>query len=778
MDAVKGTLFLKEKGEVIASVETVSGGDEVWVGRSHQCGLRCREDDLSVSGHHARVFWDGNDLWIEDGGSRNGIYHNGEKIEVAHKFLAGEQIALGDCTLTWEREVEREGGEKRWRRTEEGCHRLELRFGKRTGERVELVAGKDGKPFSIGSAEDCSLRLQDEFVSSHHCHFEVKLGGDCWVYDDGGANGTVVNGAALRQKGRLLKDGDRISVAQFDFLFLDRTKPHRRFGLAAKVAAVLLSLALIATIYIVHSILSESASVLMVRARMAAANADFDTATELLNDVRGSREGGKYGLQVRALERQIVRWRATSAAWRKIQADLSAGEFDSARDRLEPLLCESADDWTWNGDAGLRERDLAETAAKVLHLYFDAKDAVQSRFDGRPAQGIARVREVEEKVEREGGGECDFLKPLSSQLTILKSQLSSIRNGFAEVDGILAGLGRANPDPAAAAAGLRAIADDTNRLASVRSYAERHVKTCSDLAEALKQVVAVRKLVCDLKLTDAVRQVTEVVTPPADLCAHHPQFSVLRKKIEEDIVEAQRMARALKPMVVGLRSVEPILEKACKPSVWEEALADNPFARPLPRVRREKPAGAYDDVFGIEYGYAALRALPNDPDGLVLRLMRFTPLVVSAREAFQRVRAFGQFVNAGPAWLNAGKIGEIVESSNRRIVELSESSNRLNRQIVERRSTESTSQTSQTFSNRKFLLAGLATILLSPERDEKLVERVVRERDELHRRVMDLVGHDEAAALKIAIPGDPAVHSAWASWGNRRIVESSNGRNN
>ena len=95
MSANACTIYLKEKDEVIASVETAPGGDEIWIGRSHECALRCRPDDLTVSGHHARLFWDGDGLWIEDAGSRNGLLHNGVKLELAHKLLAGELIALG-----------------------------------------------------------------------------------------------------------------------------------------------------------------------------------------------------------------------------------------------------------------------------------------------------------------------------------------------------------------------------------------------------------------------------------------------------------------------------------------------------------------------------------------------------------------------------------------------------------------------------------------------------------------------------------------------------------
>ena len=55
-------------------------------------------NDKLVSGRHARLRWDGAGWWLEDLGSKNGTFVNGERIAAfaAHKVALGSKIQLGD----------------------------------------------------------------------------------------------------------------------------------------------------------------------------------------------------------------------------------------------------------------------------------------------------------------------------------------------------------------------------------------------------------------------------------------------------------------------------------------------------------------------------------------------------------------------------------------------------------------------------------------------------------------------------------------------------------
>src|SRR5258708_38905427 len=55
-------------------------------------------NDKLVSGRHARLRWDGAGWWLEDLGSKNGTFVNGERIAAlaAQKIALGSKIQLGD----------------------------------------------------------------------------------------------------------------------------------------------------------------------------------------------------------------------------------------------------------------------------------------------------------------------------------------------------------------------------------------------------------------------------------------------------------------------------------------------------------------------------------------------------------------------------------------------------------------------------------------------------------------------------------------------------------
>jgi pSer/pThr/pTyr-binding forkhead associated (FHA) protein len=76
------------RGEVVA----VDG--EITVGRGGGCAL-VLADDHYASTVHARVFRRGNDLFVEDLGSRNGTYVNGERIASTTRVRRGDRVQFG-----------------------------------------------------------------------------------------------------------------------------------------------------------------------------------------------------------------------------------------------------------------------------------------------------------------------------------------------------------------------------------------------------------------------------------------------------------------------------------------------------------------------------------------------------------------------------------------------------------------------------------------------------------------------------------------------------------
>lgn len=68
--------------------------DEITVGRAAGCGVVLTEDTF-VSQVHARLFSRGKDTYVEDLGSTNGTYVNGQRIGEATRLHRGDRVQFG-----------------------------------------------------------------------------------------------------------------------------------------------------------------------------------------------------------------------------------------------------------------------------------------------------------------------------------------------------------------------------------------------------------------------------------------------------------------------------------------------------------------------------------------------------------------------------------------------------------------------------------------------------------------------------------------------------------
>jgi DNA-binding NtrC family response regulator len=78
--------------------------EPVTLGRGHDCAIRL-EDPL-ISRHHARVFRSEGKWWIEDLGSRNRTFVNGQELVSPHLLRHDDRIEIGGITLFFEGDME------------------------------------------------------------------------------------------------------------------------------------------------------------------------------------------------------------------------------------------------------------------------------------------------------------------------------------------------------------------------------------------------------------------------------------------------------------------------------------------------------------------------------------------------------------------------------------------------------------------------------------------------------------------------------------------------
>ena len=92
---------------VVVAPETERGRSypvdgDVTIGRGGGCAVPLTFDTF-VSQVHARAFDRDGTLWIEDLGSRNGTYVNGEQVHEPTKLTKGARVQVGETVLEVER---------------------------------------------------------------------------------------------------------------------------------------------------------------------------------------------------------------------------------------------------------------------------------------------------------------------------------------------------------------------------------------------------------------------------------------------------------------------------------------------------------------------------------------------------------------------------------------------------------------------------------------------------------------------------------------------------
>jgi pSer/pThr/pTyr-binding forkhead associated (FHA) protein len=215
-------------------------GTEVLAGRDPACGTFLQGDEAkTVSGRHARFFFDDDKWYVEDAGSRNGTYLAARKLAAgARQALAvGDVIGLG---LTGTQLSVREavgkvfaatmlesappprpvgGGSVPTARSEAirpGIRDIgageELRIVLRGVQSGARISGQ-GEAITIGRALECLIRVEGESATSvSRVHTEISVvNGEVTLRDGGSRHGTYVNGTKT-DGATPLKEGDVIML--------------------------------------------------------------------------------------------------------------------------------------------------------------------------------------------------------------------------------------------------------------------------------------------------------------------------------------------------------------------------------------------------------------------------------------------------------------------------------------------------------------------------------------------------------------------------------------
>ena len=79
-----------------ARIEVPEGGLDIGRAEENQVVL----PDDGVSRFHARLLYDNGSLWLQDAGSRNGVFVNGVRVTGHQALRVGDEIKIADHTFT------------------------------------------------------------------------------------------------------------------------------------------------------------------------------------------------------------------------------------------------------------------------------------------------------------------------------------------------------------------------------------------------------------------------------------------------------------------------------------------------------------------------------------------------------------------------------------------------------------------------------------------------------------------------------------------------------
>lgn len=237
--------------------------EQLTIGRAEGNDLILSEG--GVSRKHARFFTEGADFMVEDTGSANGTWVDGEKIAGPTKLSSKSQVVIGDY------EIQLKLGSKALPKRATGKPSKEPTTargtpvkataprstrvvpavksapgaglakraapGRAAGPQLRgLTGGVTGKTFSltgtvtVGRVGNVDIQIDDDSVSRRHAELVVN-GREVTLKDLGSANGTTVNGAPINEE-TILNPGDIVQFGVVEVMFETGTPSGSRAPIA------------------------------------------------------------------------------------------------------------------------------------------------------------------------------------------------------------------------------------------------------------------------------------------------------------------------------------------------------------------------------------------------------------------------------------------------------------------------------------------------------------------------------------------------------------------
>ena len=644
---------LEFDGKTIYEISSDDLKSEIVIGRSERCTWRIPPEDRGASGVHARIFRNGKKIMIEDTKSRNGVYFMGSKIQ-KRKLVAGDVYGIGDSKLV----VEHDFRSQKNNAPQEKYHKLEQLTGQ---DRGKIYILKDDY-IKIGAAPECFIVLNDSLVSKLHAVLENHSDDTCWVKDMGSRNGTKVNGTLLNeenaQTGRMLKDGDVISIAYLDFRFWDKTVVHIRSHLFLKIGVVAATLAIVLGGYFAFQVISPSAKSIRLSAEKRAAAGDFAAAKDLLVSATTARGADSDAQQRLDLVRKLGVWQETSESWARIQELLSGnpgtGDLYEANDLFGLITSADRERWQWNVSTAAVEMKKAQETHMLLSTLLGIEDRI-----GHADEDIAYIAEnrprLKDALEACRKNPQPYQTAIQVEAADLLGEMDFQISENDEIQSVISECATADK-LGQTIASLEKIRDRASerieqRKKDGKAYAQCADSLCKKLLSVLRELQNSRTLLDENCLAAAQFEFGKVQEdlhlPSAEDCILAPNLSICRLEIEQDNQRLKQIAIQLLNFQTFFKDNElspgqksPLLAVIFDQDVWEtEILTCDCLKLPQPSYTEKTARSEYDKVLGVYAFWEFLRSIGGDFDTTVFE-DRFKPDLFRAKEIFGHLDTF------------------------------------------------------------------------------------------------------------------------------------------
>lgn len=693
---------LELNGRVLCEGSTQDLPPETTIGRAADCGWRIPPTDKTASNHHARLYSKRGKWYVEDTGSRNGMYCKGEKV-ASWCLSDGDQVSIGDCVLVAERAADKDASRAEY-------HRLEQLNGADAGRMIDL----DRESNIIGSAPTCDIVCDDNLVSHRHAELACKRDGSCWVKDLKSRNGTRVNRVQLKVNERMLRDGDILSVAYVDFRFWDKNTTHTPSNIRLRAAVALMTLLVCLTGWFFWNAAHPSANYLLKQSLRAAERSQFREALRIADAARTARHHNSYGPQIQERLLDIRKWQDTAIAWDAIQDHLQNGRWVRAQKKFNEVK-----GWCLNTETAIQHKQRADCLKRLLDAFVEMRKALSSGHATPAELEAVRTAWTNALAEAEakpvmvdpvwpiaydaetGSGEdvqtivqdtayTSVWEPLREAGTAISAEIAygiearnQIRDSLERLENL-----DITSSPARACReeiGELHKADQEHKLAQTADQQEKGygVLRFCPLAEA--EYDRIRDALGELEAAEAVVNANLAAVAEMDpdgdnqlkrdLAFPTHTDEILFRDYQDALTKAnsalcERKQNQLKTIYLSafreMGLVHPggtptSIARLTRPETLREAMEFIDWRKPAVRWGGESPIPGcvYDEILGCKYTYdflttgsdAAADFLSKSPDNLKEEHL-FCPVARQAREDYAKLKAFANFVLADPL-LNA-----------------------------------------------------------------------------------------------------------------------------